>query len=210
MQCNDMTVVSSVSLTSGHDGAALGAGRGDQGGQGDRHQPRHRCQHLPHDLRGQCLLLQEPGAGVRAVFMYRRPSCLLPPWPPPDHCTAQHSCWTPANSDIRGKETFPIFDSLLSSIFILLNGDICDNFPFPYDKSLNNVDSFFSCGTTWYPNQNVGNLFVITVRFVLQRQHGYPLNLSTVQCAWRSQQGHLHLLLDQRQWCPHLNLCLLP
>ena len=51
MQCDDMTVVSSVSLTSGHDGAALGAGCGDQGGQGDRQQPRHRCLHRPHDVR---------------------------------------------------------------------------------------------------------------------------------------------------------------
>lgn len=79
MQCDDMTVVSSVSLTSGHDGAALGAGRADQGGQGDRHQPRHRCQHLPHDLRGQCLLLQEPGAGCGQCLCTGDPpaSCLL-------------------------------------------------------------------------------------------------------------------------------------
>ena len=80
MQCDDMTVVSSVSLTSGHDGAALGAGRAGQGGQGDRHQPRHRCHHRPHDLRGQCRLVGGARSRVRAVFMCRRHSCcLLPP-----------------------------------------------------------------------------------------------------------------------------------
>ena len=78
MQCDDMTVVSSVSLTSGHDGAALGAGCGDQGGQGDRHQPRHRCHHRPHDLRGQCRLVG--GARSRgAGSVYVQETLLLPP-----------------------------------------------------------------------------------------------------------------------------------
>ena len=77
MQCDDMTVVSSVSLTSGHDGAALGAGRGDQGGQGDRHQPRHRCHHRPHDLRGQCRLVGGARRGAGSVYVQE--TLLLPP-----------------------------------------------------------------------------------------------------------------------------------
>ena len=78
MQCDDMTVVSSVSLTSGYDGAALGAGRGDHGGQGDRRQPRHPCHHRPHDLRGQCRLVEgtkSRGAGS----VYVQETLLLPP-----------------------------------------------------------------------------------------------------------------------------------